>query len=260
MILEKIGKFVRDKLKPFPYFLGYVGRTLTCSLAFLKKRASRKVLIMQLLFTFIEALPIVAILSIAMGGAIYAIGYSFLLSIGFSSLIYKLLVVIIVQELGPILVAFIVTARSATAIATELGTMVTTHQVEAYVATGIDPVSHLVAPRFLGVTLSTFFLNLYFAFGGILGPAFFAKLIASVSADGYFAGILSELTISAILTSLIKGALFGMIISLIATYYGFNVERASTEVPVAGINAVGKSILGIILADVFIIAIPMFFG
>ena len=46
-----------------------------------------------------------------------------------------------------------------------------------------------------------------------------------------------------------------MIISICATYYGFSVERSSTEIPVVGISAVGKSVLGIILVDVFIIVL-----
>ena len=44
-----------------------------------------------------------------------------------------------------------------------------------------------------------------------------------------------------------------MIISITATFYGFNVERASTEVPVAGIHAVGNSVLGMIIIDAFVI-------
>jgi hypothetical protein len=48
-----------------------------------------------------------------------------------------------------------------------------------------------------------------------------------------------------------------MVIALSSTYYGFNVERASTELPIAGINAVGKCIAGIILADVFVIVLSL---
>ena len=78
-------------------------------------------------------------------------------------LTYDLLVLLIIRELGPILIAFIVTAHSATAIATELSTMVVGHEIEAYISIGIDPIRHLAAPRFLGVTFSIFFLNIYFS-------------------------------------------------------------------------------------------------
>lgn len=256
MTLKEIGSGVLSYFSSVPYLFGYIGRTFSSSTAFIRReKSARKVLVMQLLFTFIEALPIIAVLSGALGSALYVIGYSFLISIGQGTLIYSLLALIVVRELGPILVSFVVTARSATAIATELGGMVTSHQIEGYVACGIDPIDYLVAPRFLGVTLSVFFLNLYFSFCGILGPAVISYFVNPVAASGYFPNLFENISAFTVVVSIIKSVLFGMIISITATYYGLNVERASTEVPVAGIQAVSKSFIGIILADVIIIVL-----
>ena len=252
-MFKKAGHLIIHKFDSVPYVLGYIGRTFRCSFSFLKTNASRKILIMQLLFTFIEALPLIAFISTAMGTGIFLVGNSFLTSIGQGSLIYQLLTIVITLELGPLIVGFVVIARSATAIATELGNMVVTHQIESYIACGVDPISHLVAPRFLGVTLSVFFLNLYFNFCGLLGPALIQFMINPITVSTYLRGILSGLSLSVILTSLLKSLLFGMIISITATFYGFNVERASTEVPVAGIHAVGNSVLGMIIIDAFVI-------
>lgn len=255
--VAKVGQTVIQKFSSLPYILGYTGRVFTSSFFFFtREKAARKILTMQLLFTFIEALPLVAVISLALGTGIYLLGNSFLLSIGQSALIYQLLVLIITRELGPLLVAFVVTARSATAIATEIGGMVTTHQIESYVSFGIDPIGHLCAPRFLGVTLSVFFLNLYFSFCGILGPAIIVRFIDPSQASNYFSGLFSELTVPVILTSISKSIFFGMIISVVSTYCGFAVNRASTEVPVAGIKAVGNSFLLIILVDVLFVALP----
>lgn len=257
-MLKSIGQSVLTKLSHVPYALGYVGRVFASTLSFfIREKAARKILIMQLLFTYIEALALVVVISTALGSALYLAGHSFLVGIGQGALIYKLLVIIICQELGPVLIAFIVTARSATAIATELAGMVVSHQIESYVATGVDPIGHLVAPRFLGVTLSCFFLNLYFSLCGLIGPYIICQFVDPVAAAGYIDGVLQVLTPSVIFTSIAKSVFFGMIISICATYYGFNVERASTEVPVAGISAVGKSILGIIVIDVFIVSLQV---
>ncbi|WP_294429534.1 ABC transporter permease [uncultured Treponema sp.] len=255
-VLKKIGSGVISYFSAVPYLLGYIGRTFVSSTAFIRRvKAARKVIIMQLLFTFIEALPIIAVLSVSLGSAIYIIGYSFLLSIGQASLIYNLLALIVIRELGPLLVAFVVTARSATAIATELGGMVTSHQIESFVSCGIDPIAYLVVPRFLGVSLSVFFLNLYFSFCGILGPAIISQFVSPLASYGYFENLLKSVSIFTIITSMIKSLVFGMVISITATYYGFNVERASTEIPIAGIQAVSKSFVGIIIADVLIIVL-----
>ena len=256
MFVSKIGAGVINYFSSLPYLLGYIGRTFVSTTAFIRReKGARKVVIMQLLFTFIEALPIVVVLSAAVGSAIYIIGHSFLISIGQGGLIYNLLTIIIVRELGPLLVAFVVTARSATAIATELGGMVTTHQIESLVACGIDPIDYLVAPRFLGVTLSVFFLTLYFSFCGLLGPFIIAFFVNPAASYGYIPNLFKNISIFTVITSIIKSIVFGMIISITATFYGFNVERASTEVPVAGIQAVSKSFVGIILADVVIIVV-----
>src|SRR5574344_406516 len=252
-MLEKVGVWVRQRTETVPYVLGYVGRMFSSAAFFIsREKAARKILIMQLLFTFIEALPIIVLLSLALGTGLYLVAYSFLLSIGQSALIYKLLVIIMSRELGPILIAFVVTARSATAIATEIGGMVTSHEIEAYISVGVDPIDHLGAPRFLGVTGSMFFLNLYFSFCGLLAPAVIIQFVNPVPFAEYFSGLFEEFTIRIIIVSLVKSIFFGMIIATVSTYYGFAVERASTEVPVAGIQAVGKSILFVVLVDAFI--------
>ena len=229
-----IGKSITRQFVEVPYVAGYIGRVFRHSFLFLKKdKAAAKILIMQLLFTFIEALPLICILSLAMGLGIYMLGFNFLLSFGQADLVYMLQVVIVSRELGPVLVAVVVTARSATAIATELASMVVTHQVESYVSIGIDPINHLAVPRFLGVTLSVMFLNLYFSLCGLFGPMLVSHIIGQVTAADFLDGLLKTLTLGVIGTSILKSILFGMVISLTATYYGFSVELASTEIPVA---------------------------
>ena len=254
-MVKKLGAYVLSEFNSVPYVLGFIGKTFRESFAFLRTKSSRKILIMQLLFTFIEALHLIAVISTAIGTAIYILGDKFLSSIGQSQLIYNLLSIVVTLELGPVIVAFIVTARSATAIATEIGGMVTSHQIESYISCGVDPISHLVSPRFLGVTMSVFFLNLYFSFCGLLGPAVIQFIINPANVVNFVQGVLSSITVKVLFTSILKSVLFGMIISICATYYGFSVERSSTEIPVVGISAVGKSVLGIILVDVFIIVL-----
>lgn len=259
-MLQKIGRYVRELFLQFRYVIGYVGRVMISSLLFFKReKAAFKILIMQLYFTFVQALPLTVIMSLGISSAIYIFGYNFLLSVGQSALIYKLLVIIVMRELGPLLIAFLVTARSATAIAIELGGMVTSFQIESYISVGIDPIGHLVAPRVIGVTLSLFMLNLYFSLVGIFGPAVVSLVLNPSNAYGYFDGIFNAITFSTLFISGLKSLLFGFVVAISATYYGFNVERASTEIPVAGIQAVGHGIAGIVAVDVFIIIVTNIF-
>lgn len=252
-MVAKLGQSVRQKFSDFFYMIGYLGKLITASISFIAHgKTSRKILTMQLLFTYVEALPICCFLAAGIGSSVLLLGNTFLTSIGQAKLTYDLLALLIMRELGPILIAFIVTARSATAIATEISTMVVRHEIEAYISVGIDPIAHLAAPRFLGVTLSMFFLNLYFSISGLIFPAFIIQFISTTSIPEYFNNLFVSISIKYILISILKSFVFGMIISGSATMYGFSAGRASTEIPMAGLRAVSKAFLYIILADVFI--------
>ena len=259
-MVKEFGRNIRTKIADFLYSLGYLGKLIVASLMFTSRgKTARKILIMQLLFTYVEALPICMILGIVIGTAVIFLGTTFLASIGQAKLTYDLLVIIVTKELGPLLVAFIVTARSATAISTELSTMVVNQEIEAYISVGIDPIVHLAAPRFLGVTFSVFFLNLYFSIFGLVAPSIIIQFISTTSILEYFKNLFTALSLRTILISIIKSLVFGMIISGCATLYGFSTGRASTEIPMAGLKAVSKSFVYLILAYVFITVITYIF-
>ena len=235
------------------YDLGFFAKTLKGVVFFIRhSQASFKILIMQVLFTFVHALGISTLLALAIGAAVNLIGVPFLTMLNQQQLIYTLLIIIITRELGPLLIAFIVIARSATAIATEIAGMVISHEVEAYISVGVNPIEHLAVPRFLGVTISLVLLNIYFSIFGLAGSYIVAQLFSSTPMDYYFTSLLQYLTIQDILMSIIKSITFGAIISIVAVIKGFSVERASTEVPVAGLQAVSSAFALCIVVNVIL--------
>ena len=251
-ILERIGKRAFDAGRGFAYAMGFFAVILRESVLYLKKGQSRRVLTFQILFTAVEALPVIAILSLGLGAIIIVQGVSLLPQFGQGQLVYTILITVITRELGPILTAFIIAARSGTAIATELGNMVVSHEIEAYTANGINPISYLVVPRFLGVTVSLILLNVYFNIFGLLGSYFVTALITTVDFRDYFFNLLNALTVVDVLVSFLKSAVSGAIISTVATFYGFKVEQASTEVPVMAIKSVGRGFMLLIVANAFL--------
>ena len=256
MFVDRIGARSLEALRGFSYGLGYFARLLKESVLFARRgKVGRRVLVMQVLFTGIEALPVIAVLAVAIGVAINLIGSSVLAGYGQGKLAYTLLIIVITRELGPLLTAFVVTARSGTAMATELGGMAVSHELEAWVAVGADPVAWLAAPRFIGVTLSIVVLDLYFNLFGLLGSFGVLQLLHPIALGDYLAALISVLQPGDLGWGLLKSFAFGAIISTVATYRGFAVERASTEIPVAGIRAVGSSFILVILADALITAV-----
>ena len=239
------------------YNVGFFARLLKGVWHFVRRgQAARKILIMQILFTCIEALGITSLLALVIGAAVNIIGIPFLSSFSQERLIYTLFITIITRELGPLLIAFIIIARSATAIATEMAGMVISHEVEAYISVGVDPIEYLAVPRFLGLTISLFMLNIFFNVFGLAGSFAVAQFFMPLPASVYFGNLLEILSFSDILISLVKSIGFGMLISIVAINRGFAVERASTEIPVAGLRAVGAAFgscifLNIVLSDLY---------
>lgn len=254
-MIGRIGRATLRALDEFSYGLGFFVQVLKESLLFFRrKQVGFRVLVNQILFTGVEALRISAVLALAIGAAINLIGSSLLAEFGQSQLMYSLLIIVITRELGPLLTAFIVIARSGTAIATELGGMVVAHEIEAYVSVGVNPISYLAAPRLLGVVSSVMLLNVYFNLFGLAGSFIVVQLIRPIAFSEYFRNLLEVLTAGDLLMGLFKSFVFGLIIAVVSLYRGFAVERSTTEVPVAGIRAVGSSFMFCIVAEALLTA------
>ncbi|MBN2508761.1 MAG: ABC transporter permease [Spirochaetales bacterium] len=252
-MIQHIGRWVFGRIKSFGYAAGFFWLVMKEALLFFrKKQVGFKVFVLQVFFTGYEALTVIALLSMSIGAVIIIQGLNLLPQFGQGQLIYTILITVITRELGPILTAFIIIARSGTAIATELGNMVVNHEIEAYQAVGINPISYLVVPRFLGVTVSILLLNIYFNVFGLGGSFLLTRLIRPIQFQEYFSNLLQQIGMADIVSSLVKSLVFGVIISIVATYHGFNVQQASYEVPVAAIKAVGQGFVMCILADAVI--------
>jgi phospholipid/cholesterol/gamma-HCH transport system permease protein len=130
--------------------------------------------------------------------------------------------------------------------------MVVSHEIEAYMSVGINPISYLVVPRVLGVTISVMALTIYFNFFGLVGSFLVAQLIHPIPFVEYFSALLRKLQMRDILSTLLKSFIFGVIISVVATYQGFKVSASVTEIPRAAIKAVGQGFVLCFLADALI--------
>ena len=254
-MIRLIGARVIRDLSDFLYTAGYVLEVLKRTFRFLRHiqpRFGYRVLIMQILFTGFEALWIISIISLALGALIIIQGRGLLMQLGQGQLMYSILIIVITRELGPLLTAFIIIARSGTAMATELGHSVVSHEIEAYISFGVNPIGYLIVPRFLGVTISMFILNLYFNIFGLLGSYIVNQFINPIQLSEYLDNLLTRLSAVDVFSSLFKSIVFGAIIACTATYYGFRVERASTEIPQVAIKAVSRSFVLCILADALV--------
>ena len=252
-MVTAVGSWVVQRLQNLLYGAGFFYRVMAESLSFFRRRqAGFRVLVLQIYFTGVQATGMITLIALAIGAVIIIQGVSLLPQFGQGQLIYAILITVITRELGPILTAFILIARSSTAIATELGGMVVTHQIEAYVSVGIDPISYLVVPRFLGAVVSMVILTIYFNVIGLIGPYFLTQFLTPIPITEYLSNLFSTLKAVDIISSMVKALVFGGIMGIVAPLQGFAVKVSSTEVPVVAIKAVGQGFVACVLANALI--------
>ena len=133
-----------------------------------------------------------------------------------------------VTQLGPVLSGLMVAGRNSAGIASEIGSMVVTDQIDAMRALGSDPIEKLLAPRILATTVMLVFLTLIADAVGILGGAFIAAAILGQNGSQYFHSAYTTLHYSDIIQGLIKPLVFGFIISTCGCHYGMT-TRGGTE-------------------------------
>jgi phospholipid/cholesterol/gamma-HCH transport system permease protein len=245
------GKWFLVQLDDFTSLCAY--GTLVARTIFQKRtgifRTGLNVLFKQVIFTGIDALPVIGFVSLVIGGVSIIQSLTFLPRFGGESFIGKLLVTVIIRELGPLLTGFIVIGRSGTAITAEIGNMVVSHEIEALESMGVDPVRYIAIPRIIGVTVSLVSLNIYFNIFAILGGFLVSKLVLVTSFTIFLQRIVQSMAVSDIVINLAKGYIFGVLIALICTFKGFSVKFSSTEVPRMTTKAVVNAITAIFLAN-----------
>lgn len=212
----------------------------------LRIRPVRTVFERQLYFTGIQALVLVATMGL-LTGAVFAMMATAILGTGELSM--RTLVLVQLGELGPMVAAIIIIARSSVAIAAELALMQTRDETAHLRLMGIPPLDYLVVPRIAAVTLSVFALTAYFQAVAIAGGLATSALFQQVTFLEQLGRFFGALSIEDILVAAAKSLCFGVAISCISCFHGLDVGRTATAVPIATVRAVVQSLIAVFLID-----------
>src|SRR5215472_5011714 len=154
-----------------------------------------------------------------------------------------------IRELGPVLTGIMVSGRNASSMASELGSMVVTEQIDAMRALGVDPMRKLVTPRIFACVTMLFFLTIVANFFGILGGAAVTILMNHQNGTQYFSMAYQYLRLGDIMQGLIKPLFSGFIIATIGCFYGLRTTGGTEGVGRSTIKAVVVSSVLIIFVD-----------
>lgn len=209
----------------------------------------------QIYFTGWQAMPIITMLALASGGVVILQASGNLSMLGGTSMIGNLLVVILVRELGPLITALVVVARSGTAVASEVGNMRANREIEALEAMGINPLSYIVFPRLMGGVISVVCLSFYFIVISLMGGFLLTRILNEMPFHFYVDSLAKAFAFEDIYLFLVKNTFSGLIIFIVCCYQGLSVKRSPTEVPVATTQAVVKSIIYVVVFNLAVTAI-----
>lgn len=209
----------------------------------------------QMVRVGVNSIPIVTIITFSVGLIIAMQSAYQLERFGATIYVADLVAVSITRELGPLITAIIITGRSGSAIAAELGTMKVSEEIDALQTMGINPVRYLVVPRMLALAIMVPCLTVLADLMGIAGG--FTLGISALNLDftRFLKQTISALAFKDLFTGLVKSFFFALIIAGIGCYQGSIVRGGAEGVGKATTQSVVSSIFMIILADMVFTAL-----
>ncbi|MDD3353662.1 ABC transporter permease [Zoogloea sp.] len=203
----------------------------------------------------VRAMPVTALVGFLIGVVMSYLSALQLQAFGADALIVNILGLGIIRELGPVLVSVLVAGRSGSAMTAQIGVMRVTEEVDALTAMGISPHVRLVLPKVMALTLAMPLLTLWGSAVALLGGMLSANLQLGLTFDFFLNALPRAVPVANLVIGLAKGAVFGLLIALVACYFGLRVKPNTESLSANTTASVVTAITVVILVDaVFAIA------
>jgi len=154
-----------------------------------------------------------------------------------------------IREVGPLLIAFMLSGKVGAFTSAELGTMRVTEQIDAVRCLGADPMQEMILPRFLGIVVSSFFLLTLGLIMSIFGGMLMGAVFAGVNYEEYLRHIPTIVTKASILSGVVKCFVFALVLATICTYKGFSASGGAKGVGQAVVKTAVATMVCIVVAD-----------
>lgn len=246
---ERIGQAVIDLFVE----VGQLAILAAGGVAWSVRRPFRpNLLLQQCEYIGVGSLPIVLLTGL-FAGLVFALQSSIAFAkFNAESLVGATVVISLARELGPVLTGLMVTGRAGSAIATELGTMRVTEQIDALESMAVSPIQYLVVPRVIALIFVMPMLTLLFNYVGFLGAFIVSVFQAGINEGTFMGRIYQVVDIVDLIGGLFKASCFGAVIGIIACYRGMNASGGSRGVGVAATRTVVTCSVSILVLDYFL--------
>jgi phospholipid/cholesterol/gamma-HCH transport system permease protein len=199
----------------------------------------------------VGSLPVVALTGFSIGAVLALQSSNTLQRFGSLSLTGQLVSLSMVRELGPLVTGLMVAGRNSSGIASELGSMKVTEQIDAMRALGTDPLKKLVTPRLVAATFMLFILTILSDLVGLAGGWVVARFSLGLDSNQYWSTAWQSLQFADVVMGLTKPPIFGFIIASIGCNYGLTAKGGTQGVGRATTQAVVAASVLIVVMDFF---------
>jgi phospholipid/cholesterol/gamma-HCH transport system permease protein len=159
------------------------------------------------------------------------------------------------QELAPVFAALMITARAGSGMATELGSMRITEQIDALTTFAVDPVQYLITPRIIATVIMMPIMTMVFNIVGLVGAYLYAIFLEHIDLGQFIEQFRYWTDPKDYIIGASKAAVFGLTLSVAACFQGFYVRGGAKEVGLATTRAVVAGSVSILVCDYFLIDI-----
>ena len=220
----------------------------------LVKRPS--LLIKQLHATGVMTLSIVLVSGLFVGMVLALQAYNTLIDFGQEERIGTLVALTLVRELGPVVTGLLFAGRAGSAMTAEIGLMKATEQLSGLEMMAVDPFKRVFAPRFLAGFIALPMLAAMFSAVGVMGGHLVGVEVLGVDANAYWSQMQSSVSFTHdVCNGLIKGLVFGLVVSWISIFEGADCIPTSEGVSSATTRTVVYSSLAILGLDFLLTAV-----
>ena len=214
----------------------------------------------EIYFAGVLSLIIILVSGLFVGMVLALQGYETLQRYGSSEVLGILVALSLVRELGPVVAGLLFASRAGSAITAEIGLMKATEQLSAMEMMAVDPVARVVAPRFWGGVISMPLLAALFSAMGIFGGYLVGVVLIGVDEGAFWSQMQAAVDVrNDILNGVIKSAVFGVAVTFIAVFEGYDAPPTAEGVSGATTRTVVTSSLAILALD-FVLTALMFTG
>ena len=203
----------------------------------------------QMMQVGIAAIPIVFVLSFAIGVMLAIQGIHTLKVFGAETQVVYGIAFSVVREFGPLITGILIAGRTGSSLAARIGTMQVNQEIDALQVMGINPSRYLIAPALLAMLVMVPVLSFFSDLVGMLGGAVYTNLELGQSYDAYMHQSLEYLEVNDVMQGLIKSVVFALIIVMVGVVNGFSVRGGAEGVGQATTRSVVMAISYIVIAD-----------